>query len=65
MQKRKQSQTPLPIKHRQGRNEVVPEWFHKRNEDRAETVEVSQEINFEAERKKILETLGRIDKNAQ
>lgn len=63
--KENKAKSPSPIKHRQGRTEVVPEWFHKRNEDRAETVEVSQEIDFEVERKKILETLGRIDKNAQ
>lgn len=63
--KENKAKSPSPIKHRQGRTEVVPEWFHKRNEDRAETVEVSQEIDFEAERQKILETLGRIDKNAQ
>lgn len=48
---------------RQGRTEVVPEWFHKRNEEKANfnhtSVEIGQEIDFEAERQKILDMLGR------
>ncbi|MEG7619463.1 hypothetical protein [Enterococcus faecalis] len=54
-----------PIYHRQSRTEIVPEWFHKRNEDNADSVDVGQEIDFEAERQKILETLGKVNKNVK
>ncbi|WP_223556772.1 DnaD domain protein [Lysinibacillus sphaericus] len=40
----------------QGRQEIVPEWFHQRHEDNNET-EAGKAIDFEAERQKILATL--------
>lgn len=49
---------------RQWRTEIVPEWFNNRNDEvKAEptTVEVGQEIDFEAERQKILDMLGRFE----
>ena len=40
----------------QGRQEIVPEWFHQRHEDNNDT-EAGKAIDFEAERQKILATL--------
>ncbi|MFE3576873.1 hypothetical protein [Lysinibacillus sp. NPDC059133] len=51
--------------YRKGRQEVVPDWFHKRNEENSSSVEVSQEIDFEAERQKILEKLGSAKESAK
>ncbi|MEQ6353543.1 DnaD domain protein [Lysinibacillus sp. M3] len=39
--------------------EIVPEWFHQRRQNDSE-IEVSQAIDFEAERQKILETFKNI-----
>ncbi|OXS70209.1 hypothetical protein B1B04_18775 [Lysinibacillus sp. KCTC 33748] len=54
---------------RQGRTEVVPEWFNNRNEEKENaketTVEIGQEIDFEAERQKILKKLGSAKENAK
>ncbi|MEY9980443.1 hypothetical protein [Lysinibacillus sp. RC79] len=54
---------------RQGRTEVVPEWFKNRNEEKVNakptTVEIGQEIDFEVERQKILEKLGSAKENAK
>ncbi|MFJ7183820.1 hypothetical protein [Lysinibacillus xylanilyticus] len=36
-----------------GRQEVVPDWSYKRNEENPNSEEVDQEIDFEAERHKI------------
>lgn len=48
---------------RQGRTEVVPEWFKNRNDEQAKAestaVEIGVEMDFEAERQKILDMLGR------
>lgn len=49
----------------QGRQEVVPEWFNERNKDNCESQATSQNIDFEAERKKILENLGSAKLNAK
>lgn len=62
--------TPSSNQRRQGngRTEIVPEWFHKRNEEKKQapvTVEIGQEMDFEAERQKILEKLERAKENAQ
>ncbi|WP_285398596.1 DnaD domain protein [Lysinibacillus sp. fls2-241-R2A-57] len=48
----------------QGRQEVVPEWFHHRHEDNDDT-ESAQAIDFEAERQKILETLREVTRSAK
>lgn len=50
-----------------GREERVPEWFHKRNEDTSKQTtshveQTGQAMDFEAERKKILEMLGKTEK---
>lgn len=42
--------------HSQKRTEIIPDWFHKRHEQSI-AVENTQAIDFEAERKKILERL--------
>ncbi|WKT76974.1 hypothetical protein [Lysinibacillus fusiformis] len=61
--KESQANSPSPNYRRQGRTEVVPEWFNTRNEDKVKvesaTVEIGMEIDFEAERQKILDMLGR------
>ncbi|MEK4255056.1 MULTISPECIES: replication initiation and membrane attachment family protein [Ureibacillus] len=44
------------------REEKIPEWFYKRNEPRKEEEQsTKQKINFEEERKKILQKLGVVD----
>jgi len=45
----------------------VPDWFHKRNEEQQQetTEQPNTNIDFEAERKKILESLGKIEATAQ
>jgi len=50
-----------------GRTEVVPEWFHNRKKiEKTPTIEPEKEtIDFEAERQKILKTLGRIGENVK
>ncbi|QGG51575.1 hypothetical protein [Lysinibacillus pakistanensis] len=65
--KEDKANSPSPNHYRQGRTEIVPEWFHKRNEEKPVPVpeEVGQEIDFEAERQKILERLRRAKENAQ
>lgn len=45
--------------HKHIREEKVPEWFYKRNEPKKE--EEPKDINFEAERQKILQKLGVVD----
>lgn len=62
--KEAKSNTPTSS-YRRGRQEVIPDWFHKRNEENSSSVEIGQEIDFEAERQKILEKLGSAKKNAQ
>jgi len=61
----KAEHTPSSIQRRQGngRTEIVPEWFHKRNEENPAPVpvEVGQEMDFEAERQKILAMLGKAE----
>ncbi|NLY80983.1 MAG: helicase DnaB, partial [Lysinibacillus sp.] len=42
---------------KKGREEKVPEWFYKRNEAKREN-ELSDAVNFEQERQKILQKLG-------
>lgn len=49
----------------QGRQEIVPEWFKERNEDNSESKATSQNIDFEVERRKILEKLGRAKEDAK
>lgn len=49
----------------QGRQEIVPEWFKERNENNSESQATSQNIDFEVERQKILEKLGRAKENAK
>ena len=49
----------------QGRQEIVPEWFNERDENNSESQATSQNIDFEAERQKILEKLGRAKENAK
>lgn len=45
-----------------GREEKVPDWFYKRNDPaRSEQQEDTSDIDFEKERQKILEKLGRSD----
>lgn len=59
----KTAMSPRSTYRRQGRTEVVPEWFVNRNEDnpKVSSVEISKDIDFEAERKKILNMLGRTE----
>lgn len=50
-----------------GREERVPEWFHTRNEDTPKQTashveQTGQAMDFEAERKKILDMLGKTEK---
>jgi len=63
--KESKANSPAPNYRRQGRTEVVPEWFNTRNEDKVKvesaTVEIGKEIDFEAERQKILDMLGRTE----
>ncbi|AVK86017.1 DNA replication protein DnaD [Lysinibacillus sp. B2A1] len=47
----------------QGRQELVPEWFDKRNEDNRESQSTGQTMDFEAERQKVLEMLGKGSSN--
>lgn len=43
-----------------GRTEIVPEWFHNRDGDETKPIEKSNTtVDFEAERQKILEMLGK------
>lgn len=51
-----------------GREERVPEWFHTRNEDTSEQTtpqveQTGQPMDFEAERKKILDMLGKSEES--
>lgn len=55
---KKQRQQRTNQSNHQGRKEVVPEWFHQRHKNYSD-IEAGQAIDFEAERQKILETLGR------
>ncbi|MGE7693893.1 DnaD domain protein [Lysinibacillus sp. NPDC094177] len=55
---KKQRQQSTNQSNHQGRKEVVPEWFHQRHKNYSD-IEAGQAIDFEAERQKILETLGR------
>ncbi|MCS1382755.1 DnaD domain protein [Lysinibacillus sphaericus] len=48
-----------------GRQELVPEWFSKRNEDNGESLSTGQTIDFEAERQKVLEMLGKGSNDAK
>jgi len=63
--KESKANSPSSNYRRQGRTEVVPEWFNTRNEDKVKvesaTVEIGKEIDFEAERQKILDMLGRTE----
>jgi len=56
------SKSSQNVKGRSGkqREEKVPEWFYKRNEQQEEST--SSTIDFEKERQKILEMLGKSDK---
>lgn len=58
-----QQNRPQRAYQRQGREEVVPEWFKNRNNDSAskkdEPTNPTEAIDFEAERQKILATLDR------
>ncbi|RNC98256.1 hypothetical protein [Lysinibacillus halotolerans] len=48
-----------PKKHNNGQTEIIPEWFKKRNQQEPQTTEQPNEnIDFEAERQKILAKLG-------
>ncbi|WP_432702005.1 hypothetical protein [Lysinibacillus sphaericus] len=51
--------------YRQNHKELVPEWFEKRNEDNSESQSTGQTIDFEAERKKVLEMLGKGSNDAK
>lgn len=51
--------------YRQNRKELVPEWFEKRNEDNSESQSTGQTMDFEAERQKVLEMLGKGSNDAK
>jgi DnaD/phage-associated family protein len=61
---KKQRQCHSIRSHQQGRQEVVPEWFHQRHEDNYDT-EAGKAIDFEAERQKILATLREAKRSAR
>lgn len=65
--KTQQQTRPQRAYQQSGRKEVVPDWFHKRNENQQQepTEQQNTNIDFEAERQKILASLGKIDATVQ
>lgn len=50
-----------PYKKQSGREEKVPEWFYKRNEQKAQDQPDQSNVDFEKERQKILQKLSKKD----
>lgn len=57
---KRQQANPYHYQKPKSRTEIVPEWFHNRNEDETPPTEANKStIDFEAERQKILSMLGK------